>query len=531
MKKIKISLAYLILLTLLIFFQGCGKIEFFTKDLHKFDDGGGTGGNGDSYDGKLTFLYFTDDFTCNGHRTPKSILRRDLNKNWSYTNYEKIEDGSCISSAQMVSNVTYTERTNIAYYNNQSFVLSITGPTTPIKITLGPVPNDFYKNIPLVHLNETPDPKIAGYEIEIWSETTNSALRQFEVSIPSVSGDLTLGYAEINNFLARGHTYHLNIKAFDYAGRYSKPLISNPWTTLICPQNYVLVPESKTYSLNAFCIASYEMRLYHNGSFILDGNTNNAFDFDSDYDDVEKRMFYLPISAPIGQPWSNIKRGDIGGANPNQGALQACRLLGDEYDLVDNKEWQTIARNVENNKNNWFQGPTATALTMFRGHSDANPDFSLTISYPNNLYDQTGNSISDNWLGGSEQRRVHYLTNSSALWDLSGNVWEWTKSESNNTFGADTYIQQITDIINPFYGIVSNFAANAKTHFGPVSDLTTYDSSGGVGLGFGWLSTNNGTIMRGGAFNSNDTAGVFAVDISRSNNYLNVNVGFRCVYH
>lgn len=57
------------------------------------------------------------------------------------------------------------------------------------------------------------------------------------------------------------------------------------------------------------------------------------------------------------------------------GAIAACKSIGAH--LITNNEWMTIARNAEQNPNNWSSGQVGNGY-MYAGHNDYGPANALT---------------------------------------------------------------------------------------------------------------------------------------------------------
>jgi formylglycine-generating enzyme required for sulfatase activity len=177
----------------------------------------------------------------------------------------------------------------------------------------------------------------------------------------------------------------------------------------------------------------------------------------------------------------------------------------------------TIARNIEAQLSNWTTG-TATSSAigtggLYRGHSDTSPNTALAAGPDTDGYIGTGQS------GFSIERRTHTLSNGEIIWDLSGNVWEWT----NDT---------IMGVNKPTGG--SEFTA--MTGYGSLSyDLirpsNTWNSTQNMGQYFVGSTTGGPfAFLRGGDWTPNSTdAGVFTLDLTHTPSFTYSSIGFRCV--
>ncbi len=155
----------------------------------------------------------------------------------------------------------------------------------------------------------------------------------------------------------------------------------------VCGAGYILVPGDSRFDTPAFCVMKYEAK-----------NVNGA-----------------ATSQAAGTPWVNISQNDAIGT-----AAAACPTCH----LMSEAEWMTVAANTLSVASNW-SGGAAGSGSMYIGHTDATPSNTLVASIDdNNGYYGTGNSASS----GANQRRTLTLNNGEVMWDLAGNVWEWTNA-------------------------------------------------------------------------------------------------------
>ena len=182
----------------------------------------------------------------------------------------------------------------------------------------------------------------------------------------------------------------------------------------ICPQGYVRLPESVENSLGGgeLCVAKYEMKAQTlAGDPVFDGTSIGAGQTD----------FYLPDSRPGGVPWVRISFTD---------ARHACSRLGSNFSMLTLRQWNTIAQNLEAVPQNWTTG-VAYSGQLFTGHSDGATDpQAVALGYAAGTnrvlaadtdslpYAGTGNAETS----GLSQRRIHYLSNGEAIWDMAGNA-------------------------------------------------------------------------------------------------------------
>ncbi|MEW6055010.1 MAG: hypothetical protein AB1540_00210 [Bdellovibrionota bacterium] len=277
---------------------------------------------------------------------------------------------------------------------------------------------------------------------------------------------------------------------------------------LSCPTNFVAVPGSVTYSTADFCLAKFEMKavLISSGTVDADGDITGGNFAD-----------YRAEVRTDGPPWRFVTRAQ---------ASNECTERG--WALPTNDQWQTVARNVESVAANW-SGLAVGSGRLAQGNSDGSPAASVSISDLNDPYDQTGNAAVQAPGGGWEQRRTHTLSNNEEIWDLAGNVWEWTSnsidgSTLNPALGGNAWREYSDTTYFDF-----THTAN-RLLFGPLADsstLTYYDSNNGMGTIFGGTG---GALSRSGSWQyGTANAGVFTASLWVQSNFSLNDLGFRCV--
>jgi formylglycine-generating enzyme required for sulfatase activity len=111
------------------------------------------------------------------------------------------------------------------------------------------------------------------------------------------------------------------------------------------------------------------------------------------------------------------------------------------------------------------------------------------------------------------------LANGNVIWDLSGNVWEWTNNTCTQGTGTGNWYNSAwiewTD---------SNLSDYEKATAGPAG---SYTGSNGVGRYLG-CSTVGNAFIRGGAWDGDSYAGAFALGLVYSPSIADATVGFRC---
>ena len=304
------------------------------------------------------------------------------------------------------------------------------------------------------------------------------------------------------------------------------------------PAGWAVVPGNSTYSTTDFLAMKYEAKCaatsdpttgltspdsgYHtysdSGSACTSGNSKQV------------------VSVASGYPIANISQTN---------SISRCAAVtvgGSAAHLISNNEWMTVARNAEAQSPNWTGGSVGSGY-LFAGHNDNQPATALvasttdtgnnqcaytdsagTTEAPSSCPTNTANSQSGTV---GNQKRVFTLSNGSYIWDLPGNVWEWT----NDT---------ITEANQPDVSGQSGFnwrEFTALTSYGTLSyDMvrpagTTYDATYGVGRIYhnsGSAATTLYGFLRGGYWNDADGAGAFTLTLSNTPSTTSYGIGFRC---
>jgi formylglycine-generating enzyme required for sulfatase activity len=280
---------------------------------------------------------------------------------------------------------------------------------------------------------------------------------------------------------------------------YVKDEYNNP-----CPKGYVLVPGNSDLGTSNFCVMKYEAREDASGN---------------------------PVSKPSDTPWVEISQID---------ARAKCKDLGENYHLITDRQWVTIARNIENNPSNWNSSVVGEGF-VYVGHSDNYPSSILPVTNTSDFYDGTldsGDGTCDgrrnNWgtevpYACSGQKRVLELSNGELIWDISGNVFEWT---NDSLVEPHSGLDLVVDSASWDFDW-SALRGGDYVHLGP-SNLD-YDYLNGMGkLG----PDDNGAdpsgtvhaLLRGGSRWGGYYVGIFTLTLFDAPEREGPLFGFRCVY-
>jgi len=290
-----------------------------------------------------------------------------------------------------------------------------------------------------------------------------------------------------------------------------------------CPTGYIPVPGNSLYQTKDFCVMKYEAKAVEltnptvgltepNGSFL--GVVSNIID--NSFTATTAVNGRAIASVASGYPIANID---------HTTASQYCSDAG--ATLINNREWMTIARNIEAQPSNWFNSNTIPPENkvgsggLYRGHSDNDPPNALAASTDENQgYIGTNNDVNNGW----QERRTHTLSNGEVIWDLSGNVWEWV---SDSIQGQDKPI--------PLSGgwqewtTVSNYGNLSYDLIRPSDPNWNTSQNVGQYLAGTFIGNDIFKFRRGGHWNGSIRATVFTLRLDSDSFYTDSTIGFRCV--
>lgn len=256
-----------------------------------------------------------------------------------------------------------------------------------------------------------------------------------------------------------------------------------------CPSGFIPVPGSATYGTKGFCVMKYEAK---------DAGNN------------------VPVSVPAGTPWVNISQTTAITNSANVAGCTGCHLISEA-------EWMTLAQNVLSVPSNWSSGTVGTDF-IYSGHNDNVPSNSLPVTTDDNDgYNGTNNTT------GSNQRRTLTLTNGEVIWDMAGNVEEWTTGQiignQPGNIGEVSYSLKNWNSLT----IPGNFLVNPTPFFTGIVGADSWTASIN---GIGGVYSNSGEITlrgfrRGGYINASSGGGVLSIGLSGTPSSFGTGAGFR----
>lgn len=222
-----------------------------------------------------------------------------------------------------------------------------------------------------------------------------------------------------------------------------------------------------------------------------------------------KNVGGVATSQAAGTLWVGITQ-----ANARTAAVGACTGCH----LITGAEWMTIAANVLSVSSNWSAGTTGSGF-IYSGHSDNSPSGALGASASDNDgYSSTGNTAPSN------QRRTLTLTSGETIWDLAGNVQEWTDvaiTGAKPSSGTTGYEWRQ-------YGAITNWGNLPASNQPSAIGAGNYTSAHGVGQIYSSGSeTGARALLRGGFWDGRATTGVLSLNLSASPMGSGTMFGFR----
>ena len=264
--------------------------------------------------------------------------------------------------------------------------------------------------------------------------------------------------------------------------------------TRSCPTGYVPVPGNPKFGTTDFCVMKYDASNDGSGNAVSTGAAP-----------------YVSISQQTAQDKSIAAGGH----------------------LLSEAEWMTIATNALWVNANWCSAdgsacgnaPGTAGKILASGHNDNSPAQALTASSDDTqaCYGTVTAGVNTACGTAGTQKRTLTLSNGSVIWDIGGNVWQWTDAwiigNEEPTTGAPGFGWREFTAITRWQAL--NYANPTNRGWNSAQGLGQIYSDG--------TSTNNTLygFIRGGYWTSGTDAGAFTLVLSNTPTNTNTYVGFR----
>jgi prepilin-type N-terminal cleavage/methylation domain-containing protein len=275
---------------------------------------------------------------------------------------------------------------------------------------------------------------------------------------------------------------------------------------LTFPNNWIQTP-------NNFWVMKYEAKYSKAGNGSGD-NVGGCY-----YDVLYDTWDFGKVGTDCPSSWSNTnfvssaKGSTVAGITHTQ-AVTACQALGAH--VIYNSEWMQIARDAEQQDQNWSSGKVGTGC-LFRGNVGT--------------ADACGYNGADPEKGENRNSKAKFtLSNNKEIWDIAGNVWEHVLNTS-----ADTLIRY-----QPSDGGAIGFRWVEHSNLTSYGDLSynairPSNTSWNATYGMGRVYTYNGdygatdrVLGRGGDWSDGADDGAFTMRLSWTTGAQGSDIGFRC---
>ena len=297
---------------------------------------------------------------------------------------------------------------------------------------------------------------------------------------------------DLTGVIFQRRDYQIALSAGGRGGRLCSPDITN---NFYCPnEGYIGVAKLEGFTDRDFCVMKYEARTSERSR---------------SRDDSRQQGRIIRAESTInGTPITRVTETE---------AIKYCKENGPGYDLINNNEWQTIARSIEVVDKNWSRN---------RAVIESGNRLNIGSTGGIRIRSDDREEEYDNW---RYSKRFHELSNGAKIWDFAGHLWEIVKINTHALPSGVTISN-----LKGYNGFVYEMPFSLKALLGPQRDYSILQDStqreGRNGLGRIYADAFRGHLIRGGSNQQN--SGIFSADTTKdSTGVIRQNVGFRCVYY
>jgi len=315
----------------------------------------------------------------------------------------------------------------------------------------------------------------------------------------------------------------------------------------VCPTGFIHVPGDPLYGTSDFCVMKYNAKCDDNSDGV--GNITQ----DTGYNTWPNSSYPCNtggrqiVSSAAGYPIANVTQ-------DNGSAIDAKSLCSDRgWHLITNNEYMTIARNLEKMGSNWCDSnggscgftPGQSGKIVASGHNDNGPAFALQASTDDSqgCYGTVTKDVNTACGSGGTQKRTLTLSNGETIWDMAGNVWEWTDNTVLRKDEPDSATSGTPDVGFGWTDFASGSTTRILVNNGQGSSVgydairpsnPSWNANQGVGRIYTYsdVADADSTVYafrRGGSWNYGSGAGVWTLYLIDAPGYSSIYLGFRCV--
>jgi len=274
-----------------------------------------------------------------------------------------------------------------------------------------------------------------------------------------------------------------------------------------CPTGFIPVSAG-------FCVMKYNAKCDANGDGVGDTTgTNTGYDTWNNAADPCSGGSRQIVSSAAGWPIARIAQ-DAGTAND---AKSYCESRG--WHLITDSEYMAIARDIERLGSNWCDlngsncgfSPGQASKYLAAGHNDNGPAFALQASTDDSqaCYGTVTKDTNTACGSGATQKRTHTLSTGEVIWDMAGNVWEWT---NDTILGKNQPTGSTPGFAWREFTALTTYGTLSYDSIRPYS--ASYNSSQRVGQIYSDGTASNNTnyaFLRGADWGYGSRAGVFTL--------------------
>ena len=291
------------------------------------------------------------------------------------------------------------------------------------------------------------------------------------------------------------------------------------------PGSWIEVLGSSYFGTDDFCVMQFEAKAFNIGTGQVEARSSDEI------------SGFIAYSSSNSTPWVSI---DFINAET------ACNNLNSDYSfdgtfrMITNRQWMTIARDAEQQDENWADNVVGSTVSegggLFRGNVNLND--AISCDHGSTLDGNTAgtNCVVSGGFHDGRNKRTLELSNGAVIWDVAGNVWQWVDLMENgsdfnggacgdngwHSFYQNDGVSECS-FVSPF---AKTGASDVRFEMGPEGNFNANNGVGRI-----WSQNSEGRVLRrGGLWGLDVGAGAFAAGLFIGPGSANSNFGFRCAF-